>query len=433
MLSAEENRVLTSTAHDTPMGRVLRRYWLPAAMSAELVADGDPLKVELLGEKLVAFRDSDGRVGVMDEHCPHRGASLSLGINADCGLRCLYHGWKMAADGTILETPSEPEDSTFKERIRHVSYPVCERGGFVWAFLGEAGTETELPDFEWMDLDPDRIGIQKIVQECNWVQAVEGVIDSAHIGYLHSSTYGAPEGVDIPGVAASAGGFAALTADGRPRLEAENTSYGFRYAAIRRPRSGEGSQHLRISHFVAPFYGVFPGNDVYDDDHGNLQIFVPVNDVETMQYYVVYDRGKPLEDHVRQWIEDQNRELGIDRDYRRAARRENGWLQDREAIRRGESGSGLGTIANEDMSVQESMGAIYDRTRERLGTSDIAVIRMRRIMLAAARSLADTGAEPPGTAFDGTLKRARSVDLLAAAEEPWQSFAVAAGAGAPGA
>lgn len=424
MLSAEENERLTRVGPDTPMGKVLRRYWLPALMSSELTPDGDPQRVSLLGERLVAFRDTNGQVGVLDENCPHRGASLALGINADCGLRCLYHGWKIAADGRILETPSEPEASTFRNRIRHVSYPVREAAGLVWAYLGPVGTEPELPAFEWIDLDPSHIMIQKVVEDCNWVQAVEGSIDSAHIGYLHSDVYGTPAGVAIPGAREGETGFISRTADGRPRLEAENTSYGFSYAAVRRPRTAEDrDRHLRISHFVAPFYGQFPANDLFTDAHANLQAFVPMNDHETMQYYILYDRDQPLEESLRESLLRDDESLGLDAEYRRRAGRHNNWLQDRGAMRRGESGSGLGGLTNEDMGIQESMGPIYDRTRERLGTSDVAVIRMRRIMLRAARAFESDESEPLGRSVGDTLRAIRSVDRLAPVTEPWQTFA----------
>jgi phthalate 4,5-dioxygenase len=424
MLSAEENRRLTRVGSGTPMGEVMRRYWLPALLSSELLPDGDPRRVSLLGERLVAFRDTEGRVGVLDENCPHRGASLALGINAGCGLRCLYHGWKVGYDGRIQETPSEPETSTFRQRIRHVAYPVREAAGIVWAYLGPLDRQPELPSFEWTALDPSHVCVQKVVQDCNWAQSVEGAIDSAHIGYLHSDVYGVPDGVDIPGVRDAVSGFPGRTADGRPRLEIDNTDYGFVYAAVRTPREDSALQrHVRISHFVAPFYGQFPGNDLYDDDHGNLQAFVPMNDHETMQYYILYDRTGPLTEPIRAELAEVDEAMGIDADCRRRANRGNNWLQDREMMRRGESGTGLGTVADEDMAIQESMGPIYDRTREHLGTSDVAVIRMRRIMLAAARQLEENGAEPPGVAHGRGLTAIRSVDRLAPIEEPWQTYA----------
>jgi phthalate 4,5-dioxygenase oxygenase subunit len=335
--------------------------------------------VELLGENLVAFRDSEGKVGLLDELCPHRGASLALGINDGCGLRCLYHGWKMAVDGRVMETPSELETSTLRDRVRHLSYPVREAAGFVWAYMGPAGTEPEMPPFEWTGLPDDQALSTHAVMACNWAQAVEGVIDSAHISYLHSTNYGAPDGVPIPSIPDDERyGFASRTNDGHPRLEAENTSYGFAYAAVRTPLTDEDRQtHLRISHFASPFYGTFPCNDVLGDEYGNLQAFVPINDHETWNYYIVFRRTGLVEQNVEGWTDHRSMEANLLPGYKRKATRRNNLLQDRGAIKRGESSTGLGGIGDEDASVQESMGPIYDRTKEHLGTSDVAVIRFR--------------------------------------------------------
>src|SRR5579884_4152243 len=241
MLTHEENELLTRTGPGTPMGHIFRRYWLPALLSDELEADGEPKQIRLLGQRLVAFRDSQGRAGVLDENCPHRGASLAYGRNEECGLRCIYHGWKVDVAGRIVDTPSEPEDSTFKDRIRHTAYGVREAGGIIWAYLGPAEQEPAFPEWQWLAAPADQVEINKVFQECNYAQGLEGSIDSVHSDFLHSS--------DIRG----------RPSDHRPRLEVEDRPYGFRYAAIRRPDGdGQSGKYVRITLFVAPCFVLIP-------------------------------------------------------------------------------------------------------------------------------------------------------------------------------
>src|SRR5919199_3209033 len=212
MLTREENELLTRTGPGTPMGALMRRYWLPVLLSEELPEpDGEPQQVRLLGEDLVAFRDTQGRVGLLAEACPHRGASLAYGRNEECGLRCIYHGWKVDVEGPILETPPEPPDSTFKDRLQHVAYPTREANGVVWAYLGPREKQPAFPVWAWMKATPEQLGVTKIYEDCNYLQGVEGSIDSAHSNYLHSSNItGRPR-------------------DSSPHLATQDTAYGFRY------------------------------------------------------------------------------------------------------------------------------------------------------------------------------------------------------------
>jgi phthalate 4,5-dioxygenase oxygenase subunit len=421
VLTAEENELLTRVGSETPMGKLLRRYWMPALMSDELEADGAPKRVELLGENLVAFRDTKGRVGVMDEACPHRGASLVLARNEECGLRCLYHGFKIDVTGKIVDTPAEPEESDFKDRIKHIAYPVREAGGMVWAYLGPRDAQPAFPSFEWLTFPPEQIYVMKLVQGTNWVQGVEGLVDSAHIHYLHSRFFGAPENVGIPGAATSSSELitaAGATLDGRPRLEIENTHYGFRYAAIRRPIvDRETRRHLRITHFVAPFYALLPS--VYAS-RSSLQFFVPMDDVTTAQYFVAYSFKEPLTDKFREQLALMNGRSQLGSGFRPRGNRSNNWLQDRDSMK-SESGTGIDGVALEDVAVQESMGAIYDRTKEHVGTSDVAVIRMRRILIDAARRL-QRGETQGLIGFSGAFEALRGLDCTAPVEIPWQAL-----------
>src|SRR5437870_5060626 len=208
MLTREENELLTRTGPGTPMGELARRYWIPALLSGELEADGEPKQVQLLGQRFVAFRDTGGRVGLLDENCPHRGASLAYARNEECGLRCIYHGWKVDVEGNILETPSEPEDSTFRFRIKHQAYATHEVAGLIWAYIGPPEKQPPFPDWEWTRGSDEQIEINKILEDCNYAQGLEGSIDSVHSDFLHSS--------DITG----------RPSDHRPELEAEDRPYG---------------------------------------------------------------------------------------------------------------------------------------------------------------------------------------------------------------
>src|SRR5665213_46248 len=274
MLSRTENELLCRVGPETPMGKMLRRYWTPALISSELEADGAPRRVRLLGEDFVAFRDTNGRAGLLDESCPHRGASLVLARNEDCGLRCLYHGWKIDVAGNILETPAERDESSFRSRIKAMSYPTREWGGFVWTYMGPPGLEPPQFEFPWTQLPESHTVVIKVRAECNWVQALEGGIDSAHVTYLHANVLKGASGLTQT-VIRENGQTDRPSLDGAPRLEAENMPYGFRYAAIRKPIIGEDrNKYVRVTLFIAPFYAMFPAAQ----GMLNMQFYVPIDD-----------------------------------------------------------------------------------------------------------------------------------------------------------
>ena len=384
MLKQADNDLLSRVGPATPMGRLMRQYWLPACLSEEIAEPGGaPVRVELLSDRLVAFRGSDGRVGVLDEQCPHRRASLVLARNEACGLRCLYHGWKIEADGAVSDIPSEPEDSRLHGRVRTGAYPVRESGGLVWTYLGPAGP---VPDF----LPPPWAGkefrIAKIHQRCNWAQSLEGAIDSAHSSALHSSNI-RPGGPGARTRAAEGGTVSVLSrpsADRAPRIAVEMTEYGFRYAAIRRPTArAETHDYVRITAFVAPFLAIIPPNAHYSPN----QLHVPLDDENAMFYAIAAADRLTFDDAV--WRERQGARVGIDLDrhYRKIRTPENDYLQDRELMKAGDF-SGIRGIPTQDMAMQETMGPIVDRTRETLGASDLAIVRFRRLMLDAARRFA---------------------------------------------
>ena len=421
MLMREENELLCRVGPDAPMGGMLRRYWLPAIVSSELAADGAPKRVSLLGEKLVAFRDSRGVVGLLDESCPHRGASLVLGRNEECGIRCLYHGWKIDTGGNVTETPPEPEDSSFGARIRTTSYPVEERGGFVWAYMGPAGTMPPPLDFEWTAGPDTHRVIIKVRAACNWLQTLEGVIDSAHSNFLHADLLVGTAGVSTTHLKDD-GAFARPSNDGRPKIEVEDTPYGFKYAAIRRPMvDADTKKYVRITHFIAPIFAIFPAAAGLV----NMQMFVPLDDENTMHYFVKLSLGDPIDDRQREiHMKRAGTRMGleIDEDYNMLRNSENLWLQDRAAMESGASITGINGVTTQDVVMQESMGPIYDRTKEHLGASDAALIRMRRLMLDSVRRFTADGTPPLGLAepIDYALIHAR--ERLIPVDAPWQSI-----------
>src|ERR1051326_8141324 len=250
MLSREDNELATRVGPGTPMGGLMRQYWVPALLSSELPApDSDPVRVVLLGERLIAFRDTNGQVGLIQNHCPHRGASLFFGRNEEAGLRCVYHGWKFAVDGTCLDMPNEAAEADFKHKVKAVAYPCQERGGVVWTYMGLRSTPPALPDLEPNMQPDDQVVLTAIQRECNWLQGLEGDIDTSHLGFLH---LGAVEPEDT-----RAGTFAFYTVNDRaPRYQVVDTDYGAMYGAYR--PGPEGQLYWRFAQFLFPFYAMIP-------------------------------------------------------------------------------------------------------------------------------------------------------------------------------
>jgi phthalate 4,5-dioxygenase oxygenase subunit len=408
MLTAEENDLLCRVEGDAPMGKLMRRHWLPACLVEEVATpDGDPVPVRLLGEDLVAFRDTEGRVGVMDRYCPHRRASLVFGRNEDCGLRCLYHGWKMDVAGNVVEMPSETAGSGLAQKVKHRAYPVHEWGGFVWVYMGPPET---LPPFEPPPYAPGpdaKLSIVKLVIDCNWAQVLEGAIDSAHSSSLHSSDM-TPARVDSAKATSSA--WLRPSTDKAPRLVVDPTDYGFKYAAVRRPIANAATNdYVRVSVFVAPIVVLIPPNNMYNVANIN----VPIDDTHTMFHFIAWNESGPPGVEQEAWRKFCGAQVGVDldRDWRRTRTLDNRYLQDRQAMRLGDF-TGIKGIPNQDIAMWETMGPIADRTRDRLGASDLAIVEFRRIMLDAVRRFGDggdaIGARVPRThlrAFEGIVPK----------------------------
>jgi phthalate 4,5-dioxygenase len=390
MLTHEENELLTRVTGDAPMGRLMRQHWTPVCLVEEVEErDGTPLLVEVLGERYVAFRDTDGRLGLLDELCPHRRASLVFGRNEECGLRCLYHGWKMDVDGNVVAMSSEPEGSPLLNKVKHRAYPVREWGGFVWAWLGE---EDNVPEFDppaFAPTEDTQVAIVKIRIPCNWAQIHEGQIDSAHSSSLHSSDM---KPARVEGASADEQAWYRPSTDKSPRMQTQTTSYGFHYAAIRKPiKNAATHNYLRITEFIAPYMSLIPPNNNYNV----ASVIVPIDDETTAFHFVAWGGQKCPS--TEEWRRFNHAQPGIDLDDKWRSRRtlENNFLQDREAMKQG-SFTGVPGIPNQDIIMWVSMGKIVNRTDDILGASDLAIVEFRRLMVDAARKVAE-GGEAIGT------------------------------------
>lgn len=413
-----DNRSLTRVQAGTPMGDLLRQYWIPALQSTDLPErDGAPLRVRLLGENLVAFRTTDGRIGLIDHVCPHRCASLYFGRNEENGLRCLYHGWKFDVEGHCVDTPNEPPRSTLKERVHVTAYPCVERNGIVWANMERGRADLPpLPELGWAMVGPTRRSALRYQRDCNWVQAMEGDFDSSHLGILHSSFDPAS------GCAAADAGVqryrGLVRTDAHPLLDVHDTDVGVMYGARRSAESGDF--YWRVTQFLLPFYTSVPGYGGKNRD----KVWVPLDDEHTMVWEPHWSATRELSADEQRGCIDRIGPSGFLPDtsdwlgrFRLAARVDNDYLQDRIRQKRSNF-SGMENVPPiQDAAMQESMGAICDRTNEHLGAADAAIVRMRRRLLGVAADHA-AGIAPPGAREPGLYRR-HGDQLLARGGESW--------------
>ena len=403
MLTHEENDLLCRVEGAAPMGQLMRRHWIPVALTEEVPEpDGTPVKARILGEDLVVFRDTNGKVGVMDEYCPHRRVSLVLGRNEECGLRCLYHGWKMDVEGNVVEMASEPGASALKEKVKHRAYPVHEWGGWVWSYLGPRaavdnakGFLDGVPEFISPPYAPSAntaVSIAKVIIPCNWAQILEGAIDSAHSSSLHSSDFVPAR---VAGGEANAKQWLRPSTDKSPRLQVQHTDYGFRYAALRRPIMNAAThEYVRSTVFVAPFSVLIPPNNLYNVANIN----VPMDDTHTAFYFIAWGDAANTPG-TEEWRKFLGQQVGIDLDeeYRPKRNIDNRFWQDRQAMQAGNY-TGIKGFPNQDIAMWLTMGSgpLANRTEERLGASDQAIVEFRKQMVAAVRAFA-TGQPAIGT------------------------------------
>ena len=383
MLSAQDNQLLARTGPGTPMGELFRRFWLPALLPSELPdPDSAPIRFRLLGEDLIAFRDTSGKVGFVAQACPHRGASLFFGRTEEDGLRCVYHGWKFDVTGACVDMPSEPVESNFKSKVRVLAYPSAEMGDIVWIYMGPPEKQPPLPLYEWYsgthEITPH---IHKWMQDCNWAQGQEGNIDTAHVTFLHRSFEGF--------------GFRGTNPDAAPLVEVMPTEFGFVYGGRR--ETPDGQYYWRVTPYAMPGFTTIPGASQI----GAGFFVLPVDDEHCWWWTIslggrVNRGGQPYIDLIPgTWRQKRNKD--------------NDYLIDRE-MQRTVNYTGLPGNRVQDSAVIESMGPIMDRTNEHLGRSDAAIIYMRRLMIDAAKQL-QQGIEP-AVLSSGELSRVRPIDVV---------------------
>jgi phenylpropionate dioxygenase-like ring-hydroxylating dioxygenase large terminal subunit len=410
MLQPDENARITLVGAGSPMGTTLRRYWHPALLSRELPEpDGPPLRVRLLGEDLIAFRGSDGKVGLVDAFCPHRRAPMFFGRNEECGLRCVYHGWKFDASGACVDMPSEPPDSLFKTKVAINAYPTHEAGGIVWTYMGPRDRIPPIPDFEYLRVPETHRYVSKSVEDCNWLQALEGGIDTSHSSFTHNNDIGNANFV--------------RNADTAPVLDVERTDYGFRYAGIRQVRD---EQYVRVYHYVMPatqFRGFVLDWDGAIRETPTLRghFWVPIDDETTATYNFMYayDPAIPLTpEYNRQSESNSGRGPGdVRADFRMRKNLANDYEIDRQ-LQKTKTFTGITGLHSQDYAVQEGMGKICDRTLEHLGTSDRAIITARQLLFEALDDAARGGV--PKGADPTSYRELRPVDLMIPAGVRWQ-------------
>jgi phenylpropionate dioxygenase-like ring-hydroxylating dioxygenase large terminal subunit len=424
VLTKEDNEILTRVGPGTPMGDLLRRYWTPACLIAEVPEPGGaPARVRLLGENLVAYRDTTGRVGLVQENCAHRGASLYFGRNEDDAIRCVYHGWAFDADGKCVDMPSEPVPFCDKVTIR--AYPTRESGGIVWTYMGPKDSMTPFRDFGTDGLSGDEVLANKQHTTCNWVQAMEGNIDTAHVSWLHQWN-GIDEipddGSDKPGYPSNAMSWKFWRHDRAPRLEIEDTWYGYRYAGIRTTPGGH--THVRITAYALP-YSTMVASIPFSTGHG---MFVPIDDENCWRYFTAPATwrnprnlgGANLFSLAPFSTPVTNPRNGIiPREYTA----DNDYQIDRDTKRNGIF-SGVSDFVSQDLMVTESIGPVYDRTQEKLGTTDKAISRMRHILISAAKDLAG-GKEPPAVGDALDFRHIHGAEKILEPGEDWRILGTA--------
>jgi len=388
MLSKQDNEALTQVGPGTLMGDLMRQYWLPALMATEVPQpDSPPVRLRLLGEDLIGFRTTSGKVGIIQNACPHRGASMFFGRNEEDGLRCVYHGWKFDVTGACVDMPSEPAESNFKTKVHTTAYPTEERNGTVWVYMGPREIPPPLPGLEAPN--SEKCTVSKFLRDCSWLQGFEGDLDTTHIGFLH---FGAYKAEDMePG---SMDYYALERRD--PKMMVVDTDWGATYGSYR--PAEDDSTYWRIAQYLYPFYAM-PPVGILGQRVAVLAI-VPVDDTHMMRWQISVPSGWAMSGAIAPAYKPHPEygylpaESGFLGAWRMKQNKSNDYLIDRDFQKNG-SYTGIMGIGIQDEAVTESMGPIMDRTREHLGTSDLMVIRLRALLLRAARRLRDHGEVPP--------------------------------------
>jgi phthalate 4,5-dioxygenase oxygenase subunit len=410
MLKPEDNERLVRVGPGTPMGNLLRRYWQPILLSWEVGSDGSPARLRIMAEDLVAFRSTDGRVGLVDAYCPHRRAPLFYGRNEEHGLRCVYHGWKFNVDGQCVDLPCVAENARIRGNVRIKAYPTYEKGGVIWAYMGPPERKPDPPDFEWMRAPETHRNVTKNYQENNYLQSLEGGLDTAHSSFLHNEWIGDTRNV--------------RNLDGAPKIEIFPTDYGYSYVSFRRISDVE--QYVRVYQYVMPFQQI--RGDVSDPYGRRKEVakvdghfWVPIDDYQTWTWNCLYgvDETVPITPEFREWEEvrtGRGKDDLIPGTFKLKRNLSNDHMIDRQLQKK--TFTGITGIAAQDIALQEGMGPIVDRSKELLVGSDAAIVAMRRMLLEATRAV-ERGEDPPGVRSVST-RNVRGYDSIIPIGVDWR-------------
>jgi phthalate 4,5-dioxygenase oxygenase subunit len=413
MLRKEQNDLLTQTGPSTPMGAMFRSYWIPALLSEELPTnDCAPVRVKLLSESLLAFRDSHGRYGLISEFCAHRGVSLWFGRNEEGGIRCAYHGWKYDVTGQCVDVPSEPSENGFCQRIKLQGYPLVEQGGVLWTYMGAPERRPPLPEFEFSLVPAAQTFTSKRWQECNWLQAMEGGIDSSHVSWLHRGN------LNSDPLFKGAKGNQYNLNDTKPVFEVVPSEGGLLIGARR--NAEQGNYYWRITPWVMPCFTMVPPRGDHPV-HGHF--WIPIDDGNCWAWSFDYHPVRALSPEEVQAMRNGKgvHVATIPGTYLPLANKGNDYLMDRAAQKAGRAYSGIDGIGMQDASLQESMGPIADRTRENLSSTDNGIVMARMRLMKAATALAEKGTIPPGV--DPKHHRVRSAAVILPPDRPFNQAA----------
>jgi phthalate 4,5-dioxygenase oxygenase subunit len=383
MLSREDNELLVRVGPGTAMGELFRRFWAPVALASEVGGpDAPPVRVNVLGEKLVVFRDTSGTVGLLEAYCPHRRANLYWGRNEENGLRCIYHGWKFDVSGQCTDLPNCPEGVTLKDRVKTKAYPTLERGGLIWAYMGPPERKPAFPNYACFPQPESHRYIRKIIAKGNYLQLMEGDIDSSHVSFLHSRLDNQP----MDGSRVNPNTFA----DRSPRWFPQESDYGLMLAAQR--NAGPDNFQWRINQYLLPFITLIASP--VDLPILN-QVRIPIDDETSMHFRCMIHPDRPLTDDEIATFEAGTIVPHVDENYRMLENMENEYLIDRD-VQRTMTYTGIKSIVAQDLAVVQDQGGgnIADRSREYLVSSDRAIILLRKRLLTAAKAL-QQGIEPP--------------------------------------
>ena len=374
MFTTEENQRLTETGPGTDLGRLFRRYWIPAMLSERLPeAGGDPIELTLLGELLVAFRGTDGKVAILGRHCPHRQVSLVLARTEGCALRCVYHGWRIAADGQVLETPPEPPNSKFAQSVKHTSYPTVEAAGMVWTYMGPPEEQPPVPNWPFMSLPENQVWANHFFQPCNYLQGLEGDLDAAHAGFLHHSDEEQEKQRHIENARTK------FLFDSRPETAMQVADWGLQ-TLFAYKQEDPSTKVVWIHPMVLPFFTLFGGTSA--GEGGLMHAWVPCDDTSHFVYSIMWKSHAPISAEERTTIDHSQKYSHIDKEtYLSTEWTGDGYRQHRDWMKTGKNFSGFSGIHAQDLAVQYSMGQIVDRTQEHLATEDFLVINVRRHLL----------------------------------------------------